>query len=376
VHFIALATTTALFNGSGAVSEMLRSLRAPTLELAWLCLVLFVHSSPAAPLLMTNRLFYAYARHALVTALRMARVTTGSTVLVPHFICRDVLASISAVGANPVFYDIDDDLQVSQNTMLPSAAAVLAVNYFGFPSDLGRLRQQLSDPTTIIIEDNAHGWLSADENGVPLGTRTALGITSFRKTIRVVDGAFLDWNIDQLSASVVTPNQPTSRTEVLPLSFRIRAVVASIDQRSSLPLMTAGRRSIRRLRSLTGARPINERAQEEWQLPAHEAIHQSSLERFERTNLIAEVSRRRNAFATCQTLAERFDIGMPTIDFGPHVSPQGFPFFADSGNIDSFRTAVTRAKIGEVVSWPSLPSATTLSPTSKLRSVYLVNFLQ
>jgi hypothetical protein len=325
---------------------------------------------------MTNRLFYAYARHALVTALRMAQVTAGSSVLIPHFICRDVLASILAVGAKPVFYDIDDDLQISQNTMLPSATAVLAVNYFGFPADIGRLRQQLSDPTTIIIEDNAHGWLSVDENGVPLGTRTALGITSFRKTIRVVDGAFLDWNTDQLSASVVTPNQPTSRTNVLPLSFRIRAAIASIDQQSSLPLMTVGRRSIRRLRSLTGAKAINERAQEEWQLPAHEAIHQSSLERFERTNLVAEVSRRRNAFTTCQTLAERFSIRMPTIDFGPHVSPQGFPFFADSGNVESFRTAVTRAKIGEVVSWPSLPSATTLSPSSKLRSVCLVNFLQ
>ena len=325
---------------------------------------------------MTNRLFYAYARHALVTALRMAQVTTGSTVLIPHFICRDVLASIAAVGAKPVFYDIDDDLQISQNTMLPPADAVLAVNYFGFPADLGRLRQQLSDPTTIIIEDNAHGWLSADENGVPLGTRTALGITSFRKTIRVVDGAFLDLNTDQLSASVTTPNQPTSRTGALPLPFHIRAVVASIDQRSPLPLMTAGRRSIRRLRSLTGATSINERAEEEWQLPAHEAIHRSSLKQFGRTNLIAEVARRRNAFATCQTLAERFDIRMPTIDFGPHVSPQGFPFFADSGNLDSFRAAVTRAKIGEVVSWPSLPSATTLSPISKLRNMCLVNFLQ
>ena len=325
---------------------------------------------------MTNRLFYAYARHALVTALRMAPVTTGSTVLIPHFICRDVLASISAVGAKPVFYDIDDDLQVSQNTMLPSAAAVLAVNYFGFPADLGRLRQQLSDPTTIIIEDNAHGWLSADENGVPLGTRTALGITSFRKTIRVVDGAFLDWNIDQLSASVVTPNQPTSRTEALPPSFRIRAVIASIDQRSSLPLMAAGRRSIRRLRSLTGATPIDERAEEELRLPAHEAIHESSLEQFGRTNLIAEVARRRNAFTRCQTLAERFNIHTPAVDLGPHVSPQGFPFFADSGSVDSFRTAVTRAKLGEVVSWPSLPTATMLSPTSKLRNVCLVNFIQ
>jgi hypothetical protein len=306
----------------------------------------------------------------------MARVTAGSTVLIPHFICRDVLASVSSVGANPLFYDIDDNLQVSQNTMLPSATAVLAVNYFGFPANLGRLRRQLSDPTTIIIEDNAHGWLSADEDGVPLGTRTALGITSFRKTIRVVDGAFLHWNIDQLSASVATPNQLASRTEVLPLSFRIRAVIASIDQQSPLPLMTVGRRSIRRLRSLTGVGPVNERAQEEWQLPAHEAIHQSSLEQFERTNLMAEVARRQNVFVACQTLAERFNILTPTVEFGTHISPQGFPFFTNSGNVNSFRTAVTRAKLGEVVSWPTLPSTTTLSPTSKLHSVCLVNFLR
>ena len=140
--------------------------------------------------------------------------------------------------------------------------------------------------------------------------------------------------------------------------------------------MAAGRRSIRRLRSLTGATPIDERAEEELRLPAHEAIHESSLEQFGRTNLIAEVARRRNAFTRCQTLAERFNIHTPAVDLGPHVSPQGFPFFADSGSVDSFRTAVTRAKLGEVVSWPSLPSATTLSPTSKLRNVCLVNFLQ
>ncbi len=325
---------------------------------------------------MTHRLFYAYARHAFVAALRMARVTTGSTVLLPHFICRDVLASIAAVGATPMFYDIDDDLQVSQNTMLPAATAMLAVNYFGFPADLARLRRQLSDSATMIIEDNAHGWLSADEHGVPLGTRTALGITSFRKTIRSIDGAFLDWNSDQLSSEIASPIALSTRTESLPLSYRVRTLVSSIDQRLSLQLMGIARTNVRRLRRLTGAASIDERAQEEWQLPEHEAVHQSSLERFQRTDLLAEVVRRRNTFETCQTLAQRFNIQTPTTQLAPHVSPQGFPFFAGSGETDAFRAAITQSKLGEVVGWPSLPSATMLGISSKLRTIQLVNFLR
>ena len=325
---------------------------------------------------MTQRLFYAYARHALVAALRMARVTTGSTVLLPHFICRDVLASIAAVGATPMFYDIDDDLQVSQNTIFPAATALLAVNYFGFPADLARLHRQQSDPATIIIEDNAHGWLSADEYGVPLGTRTALGITSFRKTIRSIDGAYLDWNSSQLSSEITSPSALAPRTESLPLSYRVRTLVSSIDQRLSLPLMGMARTNVRRLRRLTGAASIDERTQEEWHLPEHEAVHQSSLERFERTDLLAEVVRRRNTFETCHMLAQCFNIQTPISRLPPHVSPQGFPFFARSGETDAFRAAINQSKLGEVVGWPSLPSATVLDASSKLRTIQLVNFLR
>ena len=96
-----------------------------------------------------NRLYYAYARHALVTALRMARVQSGDNVLLPSFICRDVLASLKAINATPVFYEIDVGLQVSSQSKLPPAKALLAVNYFGFPADLERIQRQLTDPSTV-----------------------------------------------------------------------------------------------------------------------------------------------------------------------------------------------------------------------------------
>lgn len=324
---------------------------------------------------MTNRLFYAYARHALVTALQMARVTAGSNVLIPHFICRDVLASIAAVGAKPMFYDIDDDLQVSQNAILPSAAAVLAVNYFGFPADLGRLRQQLSDPATIIIEDNAHGWLSADEHGVPLGTRTALGITSFRKTLLCPDGAFLSWNHDPRLDTGKLHQPFESRAQPLGVEFRARYFTKRLEQITKLPTRHLARTSIRATRRLMGKPAILEHVRDEHDLPIQHVIHQFSLQRFNETDHQAEISRRRHLFERCQKIAN--DIGIqPVFAHIPSgVSPQGFAFIGGSRGDGEFSRLVQRRRIGETMPWPSLPELSRLPKDSRLRNLRLVNFI-
>ena len=324
---------------------------------------------------MTNRLFYAYARHALVTALRMARVTASSSVLIPHFICRDVLASIAAVGAKPVFYDIDDDLQISQTTMLPSAAAVLAVNYFGFPADLGRLRRQLSDPTTIIIEDNAHGWLSADEDGVPLGTRTALGITSFRKTLLCPDGAFLSWNdVPEIVSNEI--HQPLgSRVDSLGLGFRARYLTKKLEILTSLPVRSLARVAIRAGRRALRKPAIYEHPGDEFELPAQHVIHRFSLEIFQETNQLQEISRRRRLFEQCQTIANGLNIEPVFNQLSSGVSPQGFPYFKGRSGDGEFLRQINRRRIGEIMPWPSLPEFSRLPTNSRLRDLQLVNFL-
>ena len=324
---------------------------------------------------MTNRLFYAYARHALVTALRMAQVTAGSSVLIPHFICRDVLASISAVGAKPVFYDIDDHLQVSQNTMLPSAAAVLAVNYFGFPVDLGRLRQQLSDPTTTIIEDNAHGWLSADENGVPLGTRSALGITSLRKTLLCPDGAFLSWNDDpEIDASEI--HQPLgSRADSLGLGFWARYLAQRLELMTNLPVRSLSRVAIRAGRRALRKPAIYEHPGDEFELPTQQVIHHFSLKLFQETNQLQEISRRRRLFEQCQSIANDLNIEPVFNQLSSGISPQGFPYFKGRSGDGEFLRQVNSRRIGEIMPWPSLPELSGLPTNSRLRSLQLVNFL-
>ncbi|MFZ9707830.1 MAG: DegT/DnrJ/EryC1/StrS family aminotransferase, partial [Ilumatobacteraceae bacterium] len=184
----------------------------------------------------TNRLYYAYARHALVTALKLVRVQAGSSVLVPDFICRDVLASLHAVGANPVFYPIGDDLQMATTQSLPSAQAIIVVNFFGFPADLRGARNFVS-AHTAIIEDNAHGWLSVDRDGTPLGSRADAGITSVRKTIRLPDGAYVEWRAAAHLDTNALHAPLTPRNEALPFGFRLRHVVARIDSVSPVSVM-------------------------------------------------------------------------------------------------------------------------------------------
>jgi hypothetical protein len=322
----------------------------------------------------TNRLYYAYARHALVTALKLVRVHAGSSVLVPDFICRDVLASLHAIGANPIFYPIGDDLQMATTQPLPSAQAIIVVNYFGFPADLQRFRN-FASVHTAIIEDNAHGWLSVDRDGNPLGSRAEVGITSVRKTIRLPDGAFVEWCAAAHLDINASHDPLTPRSEVLPFGFRLRSVVARIDSVSPVSVMAASRHAVRQLRRLRGQPALSERPDEEWHLPAHRAIHSESLRLLESIDQTREVQRRRLHFARCQSAAQRFDIDTPTPLLQEGVSPQGFAFFADMGNLTEFTRLVRRERLGEVITWPTLSARSPLPTTSRLRTLHLVNFL-
>lgn len=333
--------------------------------------------------LSPNRLYYAYARHALVTALRLTRVPHGSKVLIPEFICRDVLASLRAVGAEPLFYEIDDTLQPKVDGSLQSAfgadsphvAAVMVVNYFGFPANLDRVRRLLRPTTLPIIEDNAHGWLSADEHGTPLGSRTQVGITSIRKTIRIPDGAYLEWRDDgNLDPHALhKPLEPSN--DSLSTSFRIRRAVSRIDGRLPIAVMPLARNSVRLLRRLGGKPSVDQHATDEWDLPRNRSPHRTSLRLIGEVNQPAEVARRRARYQRCAALAAAHGIASPFASLPQNVSPQGFPFFWHPEKAEAFCAAVQQDRLGEVIAWPSLPTRTSLSKDSRLRSLHLVNFL-
>lgn len=311
-----------------------------------------------------------------MAALGAARVSPGDTVLLPDLICRDVLASLAAVGARPEFYPIGDDLQILPDTRLPRARAVLAVNYFGFPADLARISMALFDDETIVIEDNAHGWLSTDSAGQPLGTRTALGITSFRKTIRSPDGAYLAWNTRERPLDMEHLTTPISaRTDLLPPSYLLRRLIATGEVALRLPLRYFARSVVRPLRQIARGSRIPEHVEDEFVLPTTRAIHAISLSMANDCDAEREIRRRRTTYATCQELALQCDL-QPLFDELPaYVCPQGFAYLESGDRTRSFDQLVSRRRLGEPMSWPTLPSRSPLERDSKLRNLRLINFL-
>jgi hypothetical protein len=89
----------------------------------------------------------------------------------------------------------------------------------------------------------------------------------------------------------------------------------------------------------------------------------------------AEVRRRRELFAKCSAAAVELGINSPTPRLSRFTSPQGFPYFGDAGDQAAFVRRVYRERLGEIITWPSLPTHTTLPLHSRLRTLRLVNFL-
>ena len=87
------------------------------------------------------------------------------------------------------------------------------------------------------------------------------------------------------------------------------------------------------------------------------------------------MQRRRLLFVRCLSAAQRYDIDTPTPLLHEGVSPQGFAFFADMGNLADFTRLIRRERLGEVIAWPALSVRSPLPQSSRLRTLRLVNFL-
>jgi hypothetical protein len=314
---------------------------------------------------------YAYARHALVDALSRSGVMTGSTVALPSFICRDVLASVHALGAEATYYDVDESLRPVNLDSFPPSKAILAVNYFGFPQDLAAFTTYCSRTGAMMIEDNAHGLFSRDATGSLLGTRGDFGILSMRKTFHVSTGAAL----------IAPPGTD------LPLSSpctqgadarldRVRFVLSQWERKTSIPFMPVMRSTIRTARRIAG-RPavVLSTTSEERRLPSHHAIGCTSQDVLNNQDPSLESTRRRRLFDTMMPLVGNttgVSLLHDRLDDG--VVPYGIPFRADAGAVRAVEELARRYHVS-AMQWPALPEAVAASAPQHYRNVWLVNFI-
>ena len=123
---------------------------------------------------------------ALILALRGLGIGAGDEVITSSFSFFATAEAISAVGATPVFVDVEDDtyliaLDLIEAAITPATKALLPVHLFGRPVDMERLCAIAAAHELLVIEDCAQAT-GAHWAGRPVGSWGDAGCFSFFPT--------------------------------------------------------------------------------------------------------------------------------------------------------------------------------------------------
>ena len=118
---------------------------------------------------------------ALILALKSLGIDEGDEVLIPTYVCWNVLAAITAVGARPRLCDVDYTgvltAQTVQAARTNKSKAIVAVHTYGHPCNISSLnRFELP-----VIEDACQAF-GLNVNGSAVGTIGTLGVYSLHAT--------------------------------------------------------------------------------------------------------------------------------------------------------------------------------------------------
>jgi dTDP-4-amino-4,6-dideoxygalactose transaminase len=155
------------------------------------------------------------ARDALSLAATYLDLTRGHVVLLPAYLCKEVLRPFAG-RSRLLFYDVADDLSVDPGTVKAVLARervrlLLVINYFGF---LQPRREEISslcsEHGTVLLEDCAHSLLTGGS-----GECGDLSVVSYRKLLPVFDGGGL--RIRRKRTGFTVPYHPRLYSDALSL---------------------------------------------------------------------------------------------------------------------------------------------------------------
>lgn len=314
--------------------------------------------------------YFSLGRWALVEALRIAGAGPGKKALLPGFLCREVVASVRELGAEPIFYEVTANLGLALSHMrLPDACAIMAVDFFGFPQDLAPFKEYCWRTGAVLIEDNAHGLFSKDASGAALGARAALGVFSLRKTLPLPNGAALAVN-----DAALAPRIPAQLSFSIPAPNRrryLRALAPLLGARGAWACISLARR----MRGLQNGSQLPPPDPEGEQRISGGPEPCEELSRPLRAlDPIEEASRRRKLYAFCEDLLSSSGV-TPVF---PRLPEGTVPY------LYAFRASPEKALIAESrlnahglssLSWPDLPRAVVQEAPRHYHDVRGVHFL-
>ena len=307
---------------------------------------------------------YPYARYAFLELLSKLSI---KTIYLPSFICRDMLSPLNELKIQYFFYEVDENLQPLLKDL--KCDVIMSINYFGFATDVNSFIKYKEKFNAIFIEDNAHGFLSKDNQGKLLGTRGDFGLLSLRKTISLPNGAALLVNNKKyLNVSFETKESKyTYEDERYQKKVFLKKFFISKYIGISFVLL---RRFTRFLK--TGSSIPLPDAESEKELPSNYFTTTQLISNTLNINSDRESKRRRKMYEEVQKWAVQFDI-KPIFELDEGSVPFEFAFI-DNGNFQKFERYLY-LKGFFVLPWPDLPDEVVSSSPKFYKNIKVVPFL-
>lgn len=184
------------------------------------------------------------ATSGLVAAMGAIGIGPGDEVIVPPWTMSATAIAPLFYGGIPVFVDIDADTFCLdparvEEAITPRTKAIVAVNLFGHPAPLRRLRDIADRHGLALVEDNAQGPL-AQEHGRYAGTVGDIGVFSlnYHKHIHTGEGgmcvtpdARLAQRLQMIrnhGENVVGPLQVEDLTNLVGANYRLTELSAAV----------------------------------------------------------------------------------------------------------------------------------------------------
>ena len=307
---------------------------------------------------------YSYARYAFLEVLNKLDI---ASIYLPSFICRDILSPINNLNIKYFFYEVNEKLEPILKDI--KCDVILMVNYFGFVQDVSPFLEYKEKYNSIIIEDNAHGFLSCDKSGNQLGTRGDFGLLSIRKTIALPNGAALLVNNDKYK-NIDFENETSELTfEDKKYDKKVFLKKLFITKYFGIAFLLF-RRLLRYIK--TGSSIPMPDKESEKELPLNKFITPKLDNMTLHISQNLETSRRRNMYLQVTAWAKLFNI-KPIYELNDGIVPFEFAFI-DNGKYKQFEKYLF-LKGYFILPWPDLPDEVISSCPKFYKDIKVVPFL-
>jgi perosamine synthetase len=167
---------------------------------------------------------------ALYFNLRLLGVEPGDEVVVPTYVCDDVLSAVLQAGAKPVPADLDpEDFNVDaadiRRKISPATRAIIVAHMFGMPVR----GEALSGWPVPVIEDCAHA-LGATSEGRPAGALARSAVFSFHglKVLTTGEGGMILADDEALRQRKERFDRPDFARGEFALHFHLSNILAAV----------------------------------------------------------------------------------------------------------------------------------------------------